>query len=116
MTRLREEDAFERSRCIVRALDILYLMQLFAQAAELYLEVFRGLPSSDYRREIPTQTRSSGTCCIVATSASASAPTEHVAVCSPNLRKLLHARRSHRLHAIAPTHASVSSGARIITI
>ena len=108
MTRLREEvDAREIER-IARALDILYPMQLFAQAAELYLEVspevfpFPRLQARDlYSDQIIRDVLHSGNFGF------SQRPDRARSRLLTDLRKLLFkARRSHRLHAIAPTHAS----------
>ena len=93
---------------IARALDILYPMQLFAQAAELYLQVspevfpFSRLEAKDaYSDQIIRDVLHSGNFGF------SQRPDRARSRLLTDLRKLLFkARRSYRLHAIAPTHAS----------
>ena len=108
MTQLKGQVDTKEIERIAGALDILYPMQLFAQAAEEYLRVapevfpFSRLeghdPSSD---QIVRDVLRSGNFGF------SQRPERARSRLMTDLRKLLFkARRSYRLHAIAPTHAS----------
>ena len=108
MTHLREKVDTQEIERIARALDILYPMQLFAQAAELYLQVspevfpFSRLEAKDaYSDQIIRDVLHSGNFGF------SQRPDRARSRLLTDLRKLIFkARRSYRLHAIAPTHAS----------
>ncbi len=108
MTHLRGKVDTQEIERIARALDILYPMQLFAQAAELYLQVspeifpFSRLEAKDaYSDQIIRDVLHSGNFGF------SQRPDRARSRLLTDLRKLIFkARRSYRLHAIAPTHAS----------
>lgn len=108
MTQLKGQVDTEEIERIAGALDILYPMQLFAQAAEEYLRVapevfpFSRLEGHDpYSDQIVRDVLRSGNFGF------SQRPERARSRLMTDLRKLLFkARRSYRLHAIAPTHAS----------
>ena len=108
MTQLKGQVDTKEIERIAGALDILYPMQLFAQAAEEYLRVapevfsFSRLEGHDpYSDQIVRDVLRSGNFGF------SQRPERARSRLMTDLRKLLFkARRSYRLHAIAPTHAS----------
>lgn len=108
MTQLKGQVNTKEIERIAGALDILYPMQLFAQAAEEYLHVapevfpFSRLEGYDpYSDQIVRDVLHSGNFGF------SQRPERARSRLMTDLRKLLFkARRSYRLHAIAPTHAS----------
>lgn len=108
MTQLKGQVNTKEIERIAGALDILYPMQLFAQAAEEYLHVapevfpFSRLEGYDpYSDQIVRDVLRSGNFGF------SQRPERARSRLMTDFRKLLFkARRSYRLHAIAPTHAS----------
>ena len=108
MTQLKGQVDTKEIERIAGALDILYPMQLFAQAAEEYLRVapevfsFSRLEGHDpYSDQIVRDVLRSGNFGF------SQRPERARSRLMTDFRKLLFkARRSYRLHAIAPTHAS----------